>query len=99
MGGRQAASPHRRPDIALVPVVAVLGAVVPYGQVTSMGVTVVPARQLPGLLCSLPPTLTPERAREEITPRRRLEIIRRLATSSYGRWPVRTPESVVRSAI
>jgi Nuclease-related domain len=51
-------------DIAVVPVVAVLGAVVPYGQVTSMGVTVVPARRVVGLLRSLPPTLTPERARE-----------------------------------
>jgi hypothetical protein len=52
------------PDIAVVPIVAVLGAVVPYGQVTTMGVTVIPARRLPGLLRSLPPTLTPERARE-----------------------------------
>jgi Nuclease-related domain len=52
------------PDIAVVPIVAVLGAVVPYGQVTSMGVTVVPASRLPGLLGSLPPTLTPQRARE-----------------------------------
>jgi hypothetical protein len=52
------------PDIAVVPVVAVLGAVVPFGQVTSMGVTVVPARRLPGLLRSLPPTLAPQRARE-----------------------------------
>jgi Nuclease-related domain len=52
------------PDVAVVPIVAVLGAVVPFGQVTSMGVTVVPARRLVGLLRSLPPTLTPERARE-----------------------------------
>jgi hypothetical protein len=52
------------PDIAVVPIVAVLGAMVPYGQATSMGVTVIPARRLPGLLRSLPPTLTPERARE-----------------------------------
>jgi hypothetical protein len=52
------------PDIAVVPIVAVLGAMVPYGQVTSMDVTVIPARRLPGLLRSLPPTLTPERARE-----------------------------------
>lgn len=52
------------PDVAVVPIVAVLGAVVPYGQVTSMGVTVVPVRRLVGLLRSLPPTLTPERARE-----------------------------------
>ncbi len=52
------------PDIAVVPIVAVLGAMVPYGQATSMGVTVIPARRLVGLLRSLPPTLTPERARE-----------------------------------
>jgi Nuclease-related domain len=52
------------PDVAVVPIVAVLGAVVPFGQVTSMGVTVVPAWRLVGLLRSLPPTLTPERARE-----------------------------------
>ncbi len=52
------------PDVAVVPIVAVVGAVVPYGQVTSMGVTVVPARRLVSLLRSLPPTLTPERARE-----------------------------------
>ena len=52
------------PDIAVVPIVAVLGAVVPYGQVTSMDVTVIPGRRLVGLLRSLPPTLTPERALE-----------------------------------
>src|SRR4029453_4938818 len=52
------------PDIAVVPIVAVLGAMVPYGQVTSMGVTVVPARRLVGLLRSLPPTLTTVGARE-----------------------------------
>jgi hypothetical protein len=52
------------PDIAVVPIVAVLGAMVPFGQVTSMGVTVIPARRLVGLLRGLPPTLTPQRARE-----------------------------------
>jgi hypothetical protein len=52
------------PDIAVAPIVAVLAGMVPAGQVTSMGVTVVPARRLPGLLRSLPPTLTPARARE-----------------------------------
>jgi hypothetical protein len=52
------------PDVWVVPVVAVLGGMVPGGQATSMGVTMVPARRLPGLLRSLPPTLTPERARE-----------------------------------
>ena len=52
------------PDIAVVPIVAVVGGVVPGGQVTAQGVTVVPARRLAGLLRSLPPTLTPQRARE-----------------------------------
>jgi hypothetical protein len=52
------------PDIWVSPIVAVLGGMVPGGQVTSMGVTVVPARRLPDVLRSLPPTLTPERARE-----------------------------------
>jgi hypothetical protein len=52
------------PDIAVVPIVAVLSAMVPFGQVTSMDVTVIPARRLVGLLRSLPPTLTPQRARE-----------------------------------
>jgi len=52
------------PDIAWVPIVVVVGAMVPYGQVTAMDVTVIPARRLPGLLRSLPPTLTPQRARE-----------------------------------
>jgi hypothetical protein len=51
-------------DIAVVPIVAVVGATVPYGQVTAHDVIVVPARRLAGLLRSLPPTLTPERARE-----------------------------------
>jgi hypothetical protein len=36
----------------------------PFGQVTSMGVTVIPAWRLPGLPRGLPPTLTPQRARE-----------------------------------
>jgi hypothetical protein len=52
------------PDIAVTPVVAVWGAAVPDGQVTVNHVTVVAARRLPGLLRSLPPSLTSERARE-----------------------------------
>jgi hypothetical protein len=51
-------------DIAVVPIVAVVGATVPHGQVSAHDVTVVPARRLAGLLRSLPPTLTPQRARE-----------------------------------
>jgi hypothetical protein len=65
------------PDIAVVPIVAVLGGMVPGGQVTSMGVTVVPARRLPGLLRSLPPTLTPQRSREVAA-----QMNRRLDSSS-----------------
>jgi hypothetical protein len=42
--------------------VAVWGAAVPWGQVTVNHVTVVAARRLPGLLRSLPPSLTSERA-------------------------------------
>jgi hypothetical protein len=67
------------PDIAVVPLVAVLGAMVPYGQVTAHDVTVIPARRLPGLLRSLPPTLTPERAREVAA-----QINRRLDTYTSG---------------
>jgi hypothetical protein len=67
------------PDIAVVPIVAVVGGMVPGGQVTSMGVTVVPARRLPGLLRSLPPTLTPQRAREVA-----VQINRRMDASSGG---------------
>jgi Nuclease-related domain len=52
------------PDIAVVPIVAVVGAVMPFGQLTAHDVTVIPARRLVGLLRSLPPSLTPERARE-----------------------------------
>jgi Nuclease-related domain len=63
-------------DIAVVPIVAVWGAAVPWGQVTATGVTVVAARRLPGLLRSLPPTLTPQRAREVAT-----QINRRLGAS------------------
>ena len=64
------------PDIGVSPIVAVLGGMVPRGQATSMGVTVVPARRLPGLLRSLPPTLTPERAREVATQiERRLDMV------------------------
>jgi Nuclease-related domain len=67
------------PDIWVSPVVAVLGGMVPGGQVTSMGVTVVPARRLPDVLRSLPPNLTPQRAREVAAAiNRRLDTERRL---------------------
>ena len=61
---------------------AVLGGIMPGGQATSMGVTVVPARRLPGLLRSLPPTLTPQRAREVAA-----QMTRRLDIASRG-WHV-----------
>jgi hypothetical protein len=66
------------PDIWVSPIVAVLGGMVPGGQVTSVGVTVVPARRLPDVLRSLPPTLTTERAREVAAQmNRRLDIASR----------------------
>jgi hypothetical protein len=69
------------PDIWVSPIVAVLGRMVPSGQVTSMGVTVVPARRLPGLLRNLPPTLTTERAKEIAAQmNRRLDAERRVDT-------------------
>jgi Nuclease-related domain len=69
------------PDVAVVPVVAVLGGMVPGGQATSMGVTVMPARRLLGLLRSLPPTLTPARAREVAAQmNQRLELARGVDT-------------------
>ena len=40
---------------------AVHGARVPWGVLRAEGVTVVPARRLPDLLCALPPVLGPER--------------------------------------
>jgi hypothetical protein len=40
------------PDVAVVPIVAVVGATVPFGQLTAHDVTVIPAPRLPGLLRS-----------------------------------------------
>jgi hypothetical protein len=48
--------------IDVVPIVAVHGAPVPFGQVSVHGVPVVAAASLPGMLRSLPPLLAPERA-------------------------------------
>jgi hypothetical protein len=67
------------PDVWVSPIVAVLGGIVPGGQVTSMGVTVVPARRLPDVLRSLPPTLTTQRAREIAA-----QMNRRLHSPSSG---------------
>jgi hypothetical protein len=50
------------PDIDVVPIVAVVGAPVPFGQVSIHGIPVVAAATLPGMLRALPPVLAPERA-------------------------------------
>ena len=49
------------PGVAVVPIVAVHGAQVPWGKVVLYGVPVVPARHLPSLLRELPAVLGPER--------------------------------------
>jgi hypothetical protein len=47
--------------VQVAAIVAVHGASVPWGRLDTDGVTVVPARRVPGLLRALPPTLGPER--------------------------------------
>jgi hypothetical protein len=47
-------------DITVAAVVAVHGASVPWGLLQADGVTIVPARRVPGLLQALPPRLGPE---------------------------------------
>ena len=49
------------PGMAVVPIVAVHGAKVPWGKVVVRGVPVVAARRLPHMLCALPAVLGPER--------------------------------------
>jgi hypothetical protein len=49
------------PGVAVVPIVAVHGARVPWGKVVVEGVPVVPARRLPSMLRQLPAVLGPER--------------------------------------
>ena len=49
------------PGVAVVPIVAVHGAQVPWGKVVTAGVPVVAAQRLPSLLRALPPMLGPER--------------------------------------
>jgi hypothetical protein len=49
------------PSLAVVPIVAVHGAQVPWGKVVMNGVPVVAARRLPSMLRSLPAVLGPER--------------------------------------
>jgi hypothetical protein len=48
-------------DLQVPGIVAIHGASIPWGQIHTDGVTVVPARRLPDLLQALPPTLGPER--------------------------------------
>ena len=57
----QAAQVLPDPDMAVVPIVAVHGAQVPWGKVVTDGVPVVSARRLPSLLRQLPAVLGPER--------------------------------------
>jgi hypothetical protein len=57
----QAAQVLPDPGVAVVPIVAVHGARVPWGKVVTDGVPVVPARRLPSMLRQLPAVLGPER--------------------------------------
>jgi Nuclease-related domain len=57
----QAAQVLPDPGMAVVPIVAVHGAPVPWGKVVTDGVPVVAARRLPSMLCQLPVVLGPER--------------------------------------
>jgi hypothetical protein len=57
----QAAQILPDPGVAVVPIVAVHGAQVPWGKVVTDGVPVVAARRLPSMLCALPAVLGPER--------------------------------------
>jgi hypothetical protein len=57
----QAAQVLPDPGVAVVPIVAIHGAQVPWGKVVTDGVPVLPARRLPSLLRGLPAVLGPER--------------------------------------
>jgi hypothetical protein len=57
----QAAQVLPDPGVAVVPIVAVHGAQVPWGKVVVEGVPVVRAGRLPSMLCQLPAVLGPER--------------------------------------
>src|SRR5512132_2635841 len=57
----QAAQALPDPGMAVVPIVAVHGAQVPWGKVVTDGVPVVAARRLPSMLLALPAVLGPER--------------------------------------
>jgi hypothetical protein len=57
----QAARVLPEPGVAVIPIMAVHGAQVPWGKVVVEGVPVVPARRLPSMLRQLPAVLGPER--------------------------------------
>jgi hypothetical protein len=57
----QAARVLPDPGMAVVPIVAVHGAQVPWGKVVTQGLPVVSARRLPSMLRQLPAVLGPER--------------------------------------
>ena len=57
----QAAQVLPDPGVAVVPIVAVHGAQIPWGKVVVEGVPVMPAPRLPSLLRALPAVLGPER--------------------------------------
>jgi Nuclease-related domain len=57
----QAARVRQDPGVAVVPIVAVHGAQVPWGKVVINGVPVLAARRLPNMLRTLPAVLGPER--------------------------------------
>ncbi len=57
----QAAQVLPDPGLAVVPIVAVHGAQVPWGKLVVAGVPVVAAKRLPSLLRALPAVLGPER--------------------------------------
>jgi hypothetical protein len=57
----QAAQVLPDPGVAVVPIVAVHGAQVPWGKVVTDGVPAVSAQRLPSLLRALPAVLGPER--------------------------------------
>jgi hypothetical protein len=58
----QAAQVLPDPGMAVVPIVAVHGAQIPWGKVVTDGVPVVSARRLPSMLRALPPVLGPNRS-------------------------------------
>jgi hypothetical protein len=52
------------PGVAVVPIMAIHGAQVPWGKVVMDGIPVVPAKHVPSMLRELPTVLGPERVAE-----------------------------------